>query len=520
MKLRLIPVISALLMAAFLFQNCAQVGQPVAFINGGDSKTSHASDQVGGNGGGYEGKLTFLQVEAGFTCENKPAPKSILRRDENKIWYLTVNEKALCGMIRGQIVSDVDYTPGSHQLLYHGAMYILDNAAPWDKDSTLSDYLREFKVTPASDNNAKDVAPGDGVCADVNGQCTLQAAAEEANAKPDLGVVILVSAGRYDLTQEIKIQSKALSWVKGDNKSTTILSGTNLTRIFSSQQATLKLSDLTLTESRSEVGTGTGGGLYSVNSHIFIDSLNFINNYATSYGAGLTAIGGNLYIRRTVFDSNRLSPTPGLLFGDAVYSGSNFEFKIEESTFVHHNNSASTRGVIYSFQDSNFLLRDSLLYDSTISGPALALVATTEKALIEDSTIAGSNGDGLYVFNRAAHPVHEMTIRSSAFLDNRKSSPDSSGNIAISWQDATGTSNSLQIVDSYFGRTNQVLPCTMTSLALLPPSTNVILKNNTDYSRGCEGLNDPTTNFADTGIHSRRGWSFHFSQTSLYAFPP
>src|SRR5260370_28612996 len=39
-----------------------------------------------------------------------------------------------------------------------------------------------FQVTTTTD--APDVSPGDGICADAAGQCTLRAAGQEANAQP------------------------------------------------------------------------------------------------------------------------------------------------------------------------------------------------------------------------------------------------------------------------------------------------------------------------------------------------
>ncbi|HEV3293904.1 MAG TPA: CSLREA domain-containing protein, partial [Streptosporangiaceae bacterium] len=56
-----------------------------------------------------------------------------------------------------------------------------------------------FTVNTTAD--AHDTHPGDGICADAAGRCTLRAALEEANASPPGSTVrITVPAGTYDLT--------------------------------------------------------------------------------------------------------------------------------------------------------------------------------------------------------------------------------------------------------------------------------------------------------------------------------
>ncbi len=490
MKARLLFQISLFLLVIFAFQNCTQSGQPVFFDK--IISSSNSFEAQGGNGGGYEGKLTFLEVKAGFTCENKQAPKSILRRDENKIWYLTVNEKTQCGKVRGLILTDVTYMTGSHRLTYNGIEYILDPEAPWDLNSVLVDYLREFKVAPSADNNSKDWRPGDGICADLNGQCTLQAAVDEANSRPNLGAIILVSAGQYILSQEVAVLSKAFTWIKGDSRDTTILNGGRQTRILSSDNATLKLSDLTLTEARVEGNSNIGGGIYSRSSHLFLYDLSFKNNFATYQGAGALSLLGNLYIRRTIFDSNLLGPERGLIFGEAVHSYKNFEVIIEDCEFLNHNNKTSERGVIYSFGDSYFTIRKSLLYSNKIPGPALALIGTLEKIWIENLTAAENGGRGLYVYNRLNDPVRETTIQNSTFFNNTRAYEVPGHEVDFNWQNAPNASNLLQVLNSAFGKASSAESCTpLWVVAPLPEATRLVLKGNVDASQGCAGILDP-----------------------------
>ena len=53
--------------------------------------------------------------------------------------------------------------------------------------------------TPGTTNDSIDVSPGDGACADADGQCSLRAAIQEANALAGEDTIVL-GAGTYALT--------------------------------------------------------------------------------------------------------------------------------------------------------------------------------------------------------------------------------------------------------------------------------------------------------------------------------
>ncbi len=91
-KSKFLLLFSILSAGLLLFgQNCARVEFSPSFQGLAKSEANS------GNGQSYDGKLTFIATEAGFTCEDKLAPKSILRRDEHKLWTFTENKKKMCG---------------------------------------------------------------------------------------------------------------------------------------------------------------------------------------------------------------------------------------------------------------------------------------------------------------------------------------------------------------------------------------------------------------------------------------
>jgi hypothetical protein len=101
-----------------------------------------------GNGWGYEGKLTFVNTTYNFTCEGQIAPASILRRDEQDKWYLTVNTATKCAEISHQEVTDVSYNSEQMLATFEQQDFRQILPAPWDNTS-LTNYNIQY-VKPIS----------------------------------------------------------------------------------------------------------------------------------------------------------------------------------------------------------------------------------------------------------------------------------------------------------------------------------------------------------------------------------
>src|SRR6266705_3224900 len=130
-----------------------------------------------------------------------------------------------------------------------------------------------FQVTSTTD--APDASPGDGICADAAGQCTLRAAVQEADAQPSgSAVTIVVPAGTFPLKLGVLSLTANTITVHGRNASQvfnvspaasvtigqlTIIHG-NAARGGGIQNA----GTLTLTNSTVAVSAaGNGGGIYN-----------------------------------------------------------------------------------------------------------------------------------------------------------------------------------------------------------------------------------------------------------------
>lgn len=222
-----IGYLSALGFALFIFgQGCGQVHQ-FAFSSSEEADPPSKS----GNGGVYDGKLTFVHVVPGFTCEEKLAPKEVLYRDESKNWFLTVNEQTKCADQNRVSVSDVSYN-GEITIVYREKRFVYFAKAPVDSPS-LAGQLLQFKVDPRADPLTADANGTDGICADSAGLCSFRAAYYEASRFPDQIGVVMIPSGTYKFTTNLVLTPLNPLLFIGEDPATTIFDGQGTTSLFS-----------------------------------------------------------------------------------------------------------------------------------------------------------------------------------------------------------------------------------------------------------------------------------------------
>src|SRR5713101_4320179 len=115
-----------------------------------------------------------------------------------------------------------------------------------------------FQVTTTTD--APDASPGDGICADAAGQCTLRAAVQEADAQPSGSTItILVPAGTFPLKLGVLSLTANTITVQGAGAVATTVDGRNASQVFNvSSAATVTLGQLTITHGNASLGGGIG----------------------------------------------------------------------------------------------------------------------------------------------------------------------------------------------------------------------------------------------------------------------
>ena len=187
-----------------------------------------------------------------------------------------------------------------------------------------------------------DASPGDGVCADVVGFCTLRAAIMEANAIPTDDRIVFAATGPIVLGSTLPEVADA-RWAGAleiDGGGQVTLSGNDWVQILAvANGGNLTLRNIRLERGRAEYGNG--GAIYATSgSTLTIAGSTFSGNSArSSYQARGGAIysEGTLTIQNSSFSGNTAGSS-----GGAIYSSEWGTVRIENSTFS--GNSASELG--------------------------------------------------------------------------------------------------------------------------------------------------------------------------------
>ena len=187
-----------------------------------------------------------------------------------------------------------------------------------------------FTVDTVADSN--DSTPGDGLCQDGSSNCSLRAAAEEANALAGDDTIDL-PAGTYTLTIALggRLLIDSNIDLVGATATTSIVEmeagASGLTgRVMqlgdfaSSTAYTINISDITV---RNGNTSGTGGGMliaYSccTGTVVNINNIIFTGNNASVGGALHNSTGGTTTITNAVFDNNTATSVGGGIANDGT----------------------------------------------------------------------------------------------------------------------------------------------------------------------------------------------------------
>jgi CSLREA domain-containing protein len=303
----------------------------------------------------------------------------------------------------------------------------------------------EFVVNATHD--AVDAAPGDGVCADAGGACTLRAAVMESNAATGQGIVHLgagthtlslsgvnedqAATGDLDITNQISIVA--------DNAGSTIIDGAQLDRVFEvdpfSTDASAYFFEVTI-RNGSAVGskTGTsderGGGILSHSNldlwfSAVVDSEAGVGGGV--YGEGRTSIivtdirnnravggasgaGGGVYAEgAVVFQQSNVVDNFAASQGGGAWGASSFE--VRASTFADNRTEGGpdkAGGGINSVGDLT-VKWSTIARNSSARGGGIFSVGTAalEKSTVDanDATISGGG-----IYNEGTITINETTM--------------------------------------------------------------------------------------------------------------
>lgn len=229
-----------------------------------------------------------------------------------------------------------------------------------------------------------DANPGDGVCADAGGACTLRAAVEEANATPGADVITL-PAGTYDVATPLE-PSGDLTVTGAGAASTTIFgSGTN-------QNATVFL---------------LGNGSITMN----VSGITFRNNDDWACIRMVTgADGSTLDVSDSVFDRCGDAGISAITDGDSFVS-------VTDTVITGDPTSSCVACYgIFIVASSGSLTADNLTVQDTYYSTLFVVFDTTPATIsITNSLLTGSSDGGLESYTDGGGTI---TIQSSTFSDN------------------------------------------------------------------------------------------------------
>ena len=257
-----------------------------------------------------------------------------------------------------------------------------------------------FAVNSTADTH--DAAPGDNLCLDSAGGCTLRAAVEEANAA-DSGDTIIFS---LPLPNEINLTLgqitivEDLSIVGPDARKLTIqrspAAGTPNFRLFSIVKSVITVCNISgLTLANGNAGSDLTGGAINVEPGevwLYLREVTLRHNTATRGGA--IASAGRVYLDRATLHGNSV-PNAAEADGGAIFNGPGGKFDIDNSTLT--NNSAHRGGAIMNY--ANFTLNNVTLSHNAAGGAGGAIYSLTgtntfyaRNALVADNTAAAAAG--------------------------------------------------------------------------------------------------------------------------------
>jgi len=239
-----------------------------------------------------------------------------------------------------------------------------------------------------------DAAPGDGVCADASGRCTLRAAIQEANqlAGDDsitlpAGVFTLTLAGAgEDLAATGDLDITANLTITGAGARQTIIDGGALDRVFdiapNGALPTVTISGVTIRNG--SAGGATGGGIRINLGTVTLNDCSLTGNSAGTNGGALFN-AGTLAVNRCTLNGN----TSGG-FGGGVYNGATLA--LTNST-LSGNTASSIGGGLYNTATAT-LLHTTIALNSATGGAGVANTgtATLQSTLLYANTSGNCSG--------------------------------------------------------------------------------------------------------------------------------
>lgn len=312
--------------------------------------------------------------------------------------------------------------------------------------------LRAYAIAITVDTtvDSVDVSPGDGVCADGNGACSLRAAVQEANALAGDDVIVL-PAGIYVLT--IVGASEDLGargdldiagdlTIDGAGVEATVLDGGQIDRVLHILEGSkVQVNAVTVRNGRTPDGDNgeDGGGIANAGELLLSDCLVMSNATGSGLGTmGAGGLGGGIWnggvltLRRTVVSDN-VTGNGGEGgeggYGGGLYNAYAATLTLEESSVTGNRTGAGDGTGSGGSGAGLFNVGAAVLTNSTVSGNQTAAggwggaISNVGALSLQNTTIsgnqAGGHGGGVDNASNATTEFKNATVVENAADEDR-----------------------------------------------------------------------------------------------------
>lgn len=288
-------------------------------------------------------------------------------------------------------------------------------------------------VLPFIVNTTQDTAdafPGDNICADVNGLCSLRAAVEEANTAQKT-YLIDIPPGTYHLDSKLELQT-GIATFRGTNSSQCIIDGQQDASILfhvkvhpGQTLSIVALSGLTLKNAHNDTfspGTNGGGGAVRVEPDVtlVLSEVRIEENRARFHGAAIYN-KGTVSMADCIVRNNATS----LRAGGAFFNQSSGTLTLHDCAI--YNNTAGDQQISNGNYDGGafYNLGSLAIYNSTISGNEAKegiaggiYNAGSGTVLLNNCTVSTNIGDGNTTGAGIYNNGSTVTLRNSIVARN------------------------------------------------------------------------------------------------------
>ncbi|HXK14863.1 MAG TPA: choice-of-anchor Q domain-containing protein, partial [Gaiellaceae bacterium] len=245
-------------------------------------------------------------------------------------------------------------------------------------------------VTTTADTH--DANPGDGICADGTGACSLRAAIEESN--DDCDTAITVSVGTYALTQGSLVVHCTVTLLGAGARTTTITrTGGSAFRIFEIASGTASISGVTITGGLAdgtdvEDNPGVGAGVWIDNSgHLALLESTVTGNQASVSGGGIDSDGGLAVTRSTISNNSVTGSFLGIGGGIDDFGSS---LDVADST-ITGNSAVANGGGVLSASDATFV-GDTIAGNTAAAGGGFFRYGLSNSQTFVNTIVSGNTG--------------------------------------------------------------------------------------------------------------------------------